>query len=153
MELYVAKCQDLRINASKQQMTRFFEIIVKNQQAQCGRKLNLSECGLGDSCLQVISKILKKKSTFAQVDLSKNDFSNDGLRILAETMRDHNSTVVHLDLGGNHIGPEGTMHLLQCLLNHPSLVSLNLANNDCYKNKIKIGQKGAEALKFLLQSP
>lgn len=33
MELYVAKCQDLRINAGKQQMTRFFEIILKNQQA------------------------------------------------------------------------------------------------------------------------
>ena len=33
------------------------------------------------------------------------------------------------------------------------MVSLNLANNDCYKNKLKIGQKGAEALNSLLASP
>lgn len=44
------------------------------------------------------------------------------------------------------------MHLFQCLKNHPSLVSLNLANTDCYKNNIKIGQKSAEALKSLLMS-
>lgn len=55
-----------------------------------------------------------------------------------------------MNIGGNHIGPEGTTHLFQSLENHPSLVSLDLANNDCYKNKIKIGQKGAEALKNLL---
>lgn len=59
----------------------------------------------------MVSKILQKSQAFAQVDLSKNDFSNEGLRILAETLRDHNSTVVHLNIGGNPIGPEGTMHL------------------------------------------
>jgi len=30
LQLYVAKCQDLKINASKGQMVRFFEIMVKN---------------------------------------------------------------------------------------------------------------------------
>jgi Ran GTPase-activating protein (RanGAP) involved in mRNA processing and transport len=113
----------------------------------------LSDCGLGDASLQVVSKILKKNTLFARVDLSKNDFSNEGLKVLADTLRAHNSTVVHLDIGGNHIGPEGTMYLFQALQNHPSIVSLNLANNDCYKNKIKIGQKSAEALKALLSAP
>jgi hypothetical protein len=31
--------------------------------------------------------------------------------------------------------------------------SLDLANNDCYKNKVKIGAKGAEELSFLLRHP
>ena len=151
MQLYVAKCQDLKINASKQQMVRFFDIIRQNHPVK-SRKLNLSDCGLGDYSLNVVAKIIKTNSAWASVDLSKNDFSNEGLRILAETIKDFNSTIVHLSLGGNHIGPEGTMHLFQCLKNHPSLVSLNLANTDCYKNKIKIGQKSAEALKSLLMS-
>lgn len=132
-------------------MVRFFEIVKSNQVSS--RKLNLSDCGLGDTCINVVAKIIKKSTVFAQVDLSKNDFTNEGLRVLAETLRDFNSTIVHLNIGGNHIGPEGTMHLFQALQGHPSLVSLNLANNDCHKHKIKIGQKSAEALKFLLTSP
>ena len=72
--------------------------------------------------------------------------------MLAETIKDHNSVIVKLNIGGNHIGQEGTTHLFQSLENHPSLVSLDLANNDCYKNKIKIGQKGAEALKNILSA-
>lgn len=152
LQLYVAKCQDLKINATKQQMVRFFDIIKQNHPVK-NRKLNFCDCGLGDASLHVVAKLLKKNTTWASVDLSKNDFSNEGLKVLAETLRDYNSTVVHLSLGGNHIGTEGTMHLFQCLKNHPSLVSLNLANTDCYKNKIKIGHKSAEALKVLLESP
>ena len=114
MQLYVAKCFDLKINASKAQMVRFFEII-KNNQSGSSRKLNLSDCGFGDSCLLVLSKILKRNTNFSQVDLSKNDFSNEGLRALADSLRDFNSTIVHLNIGGNHIGPEGTMYLFQAL--------------------------------------
>lgn len=50
MQLYVAKCQDLKINASKHQMMRFFEI-VRNNHDRVSRKMNLSDCGLGDQCL------------------------------------------------------------------------------------------------------
>lgn len=87
------------------------------------------------------------------MDLSKNDFSSEGLRLIADSLRDSNSTVIHLNLGGNHISTEGTTYLFQALTGHPSLVSLNLANNDCYKNKIKITNKSAEALRDLLVEP
>lgn len=33
------------------------------------------------------------------------------------------------------------------------MTSLSLANNDCYKNKVKIGAKGAEELGNLLKHP
>ena len=39
------------------------------------------------------------------------------------------------------------------MTDHPSLVSLNMANSDCYKNKIKIGTKGAEEMHLMLESP
>ena len=146
LQLYVAKCQDLKINASKQQMIRFFDIMVKNHQSTNIRKLNLSDAGLGDACLQVVAKILKNGESFAHVDLSKNFFTNQGLRVIGETLKKHNTSVIHLKLGGNHISADGASYLFQCLENHPSIVSLDLANNDCYKNKLKIGVKGALAL-------
>lgn len=42
---------------------------------------------------------------------------------------------------------------MKSLTGHESLVSLNLANNDCYKNRIKISAKGAEELCQLLRHP
>jgi len=35
---------------------------------------------------------------------------------------------------------------------HPGITSIDLANNDCYKSKIKIGAKGAESLCSLLKN-
>ena len=146
LALYIAKCQDLRINTSKQQMHRFFDSIVKNHQTEGTRKLNLADLALGDSALSVVTKILRNNKKFAQVDLSKNNFSCSGLKQLASVIERHNTTIVHLNIGGNAIQIEGTTHLFRCLQGHPSLTSLDLANNDCYKNKIKIGAKGAEEL-------
>jgi len=48
---------------------------------------------------------------------------------------------------------EGAISLFKSLVGHPSMTSLDLANNDCYKNKVKIGAKGAEELGCLLRHP
>ena len=58
-----------------------------------------------------------------------------------------------MSLGGNNIQTEGAVQLFRSLVGHPSLTSLDLANNDCYKNKVKIGAKGAEELSTLLSHP
>ena len=134
-------------------MLRFFDLILKNHKEEGTRKLNLGDMALGDTALQVVARILKNNSKFSQVDLSKNCFSNTGLKQLGLILARHNDTIVHLDIGGNHIQTEGAMSLFKSLANHPSLVSLNLANNDCYKNKIKIGAKGAEELHRMLSEP
>lgn len=84
-------------------MQRFFEIIVKNHPVEGTRKLNLADMALGDTALEIVAKILKRNTQFAQLDLSKNCFSNSGLRCVAKTLAKHNSTLVHLDIGGNHI--------------------------------------------------
>lgn len=153
LSLYVAKCQDLQINTSKQQMIRFFDLIVANHATADTRKLNLADMALGDQSIQVVCKILKNNTKFAQVDLSKNCFTNNGLKQLAKVLQKDNSTVVHLNLGGNSIQTEGAVVLLKSLTGHVSLTSLNIANNDCYKNKVKIGAKGAEELGNLLHNP
>ena len=48
-----------------------------------------------------------------------------------------NDTLVHLDIGCNQMGTEGALVLFEALKYHPSLISLKLANSDCYKNKNK----------------
>ena len=131
-------------------MLRFFDSIVKNHEIEGTRKLNLADLALGDASLSVITRILKNNKKFAQIDISKNCFTCYGLKQLALVLAKHNDTIVHLNIGGNAIQIEGSIHLFRCLQGHPSLTSLDLANNDCYKNKIKIGAKGAEELQLML---
>ena len=90
LQLYVAKCQDLVINTSKQQMLRFFDMIVKNHKEQGTRKLNFSDMALGDQAIHVICKIIKNNTKFAELDLSKNCFTNAGLKQLAKVMEGNN---------------------------------------------------------------
>lgn len=153
LQLYVAKCQDLVINTSKQQMLRFFDMVIKLHKEKGTRKLNFADMALGDSAIDVICKIIKDNAQFAELDLSKNCFSNTGLKQLAKVLQSHNTTIIHLSLGGNNITTEGAVLLFRSLIGHESLTSLDLANNDCYKNKVKIGAKGAEELGNLLRHP
>ena len=97
--------------------------------------------------------MIKNSGKFAELDLSKNCFTGESMKLLAPTLELHNTSLVHLSLGGNSIQTDGAIHLFRCLQGHESLVSLNLANTDCYKNKIKIGTKGAEELSALLSHP
>lgn len=61
-------------------MLRFFDSIVKNHEIEGTRKLNLADLALGDASLSVITKILKNNKKFAQVDISKNCFTCNGLK-------------------------------------------------------------------------
>ena len=95
-------------------MNRFFEIVEKNHTGGT-RKLNLSDMGLGDAALKVVAKILKNNKTFSQVNLSKNIFSNAGLKELALVLANNNNTIVHLNIGANLISIEGATYLFKCL--------------------------------------
>lgn len=63
---------------------------------------------------------------------------------------------MHLDVGCNSIAVDGAIALFEALKYQQSIISLSLANKDCYKHKNKygvaclyeyrIGTKGAIAL-------
>ena len=67
-------------------MLRFFDLVVKNHKVVGTRKLNLAEMALGDQSLTVICKIIKNNTKFAELDLSKNCFTNAGLKQLARVI-------------------------------------------------------------------
>ncbi len=58
-KLFISKCYDLRINASRQQMYRFFELLEQKNLAN-PRKLDLTDMSLGDSCMVIVAKIIHK---------------------------------------------------------------------------------------------
>ena len=69
VKLFEAKCKDLKIPASKDQMVRFFEVFSRNQYfgKSSGRKLNLADCGIGDYSMDIICKIIKRNTHFSQL--------------------------------------------------------------------------------------
>lgn len=56
-------------------------------------------------------------------------------------------------LSNNQLAGEGVSYLLQALTGHQYITSLELMNRDRGSNKLKFGQKGAEALESLLSHP
>ena len=48
-----------------------------------------------------------------------------------------NTNIIHIQLGCNLISSEGTEALFEALKNQESIVSIDMANIDCYKNKNK----------------
>lgn len=56
--------------------------------------------------------------------------------MFAERLLDNNS-IVHLNIGCNQISTEGAAYLFEVMKKQTSIISLSLANNDCYKNKNK----------------
>lgn len=85
--------------------------------------------------------------------MSKNAFTNVGLKALSTVLKKDNSTVVHINIGGNNIQSDGATKFFKALESHTSIVSINFSNSDCYKNKVKMGTKGAECLKKTLLNP
>ena len=58
------------------------------------------------------------------------------MKMFAERLLDNNS-IVHLNIGCNQISTEGAAYLFEVMKKQTSIISLSLANNDCYKNKNK----------------
>jgi hypothetical protein len=99
----MAKCTDLQIPASKQQVVRFFDIFERNNEKFKKRTLFLSDMGLGDQCMIVLDRIIQNNSNFAQLDISKNQISNAGLKSLGLCLKQGNCPLVHINLGGNNV--------------------------------------------------
>ena len=117
------------------------------------RKLDLSDMGIEDEAMKIVVKIIiKSPQTFSQLNLSKNIFRDEGLKMLALFLKDDQS-FMHVDVSGNSITQEGSEFFFEQLAGQVYLTSLVFANKDCKGSKIKMGLRGAVALKQTLSRP
>ena len=97
-QLFGAKCADLRINATSKQLVRFVEIFDSKNQKDA-RRLSFSDMGLGDWALEVVCQVVREVQPWS-LDLSKNLFSESGLKTLSSELANSHS-VAHVNLSGN----------------------------------------------------
>ena len=71
-------------------------------------------------------------SSLIYLNLSGNHIENEGLIKLGECLK-FNSSLIYIDLSSNHIGNEGIIQLKKCLKSNSSLIYLDLHNNETDK--------------------
>ena len=104
--------------------------------------------GLGNNSVEVIAQqITLVRPT--SLDLSKNSFTEQGLRTLADAVSKLDS-LIHLSLSGNAISSDSALYFFNAVQFSTHLTSLELRNSENFISKIKIGTKGAYALKSVM---
>lgn len=87
---------------------RFIEIF-DSKNVKDSRKLSFADLALGDSSMDVVGQIVRDVRPWS-LDLSKNNFSDTGLASISAELQ-NSTSVVHLNLSGNQITPEGAQSL------------------------------------------
>lgn len=73
--------------------------------------MNLSDMSLGDQSMKVVCKIIdSSKEAYCRLDLSKNQFKDEGIKELSQ-MLVRNTSILHLNISDNSITAEGATML------------------------------------------
>ena len=98
--LFCQKCIDLDIPLKEELLNRFTDLI----KLKCvNRVIDLTDCKLGLNSMMVLSEILfKNKDNYSRLILSKNNFGDNGIEILLDSIKD-NSGILELNLSSNNI--------------------------------------------------
>ena len=100
--------------------------------------------------MTVVCKIINTSNdAYSRLDLSKNQFKDEGVKVLSQTLI-RNTSIFHLNISDNLITAEGAEMLFLSLNNHQYITSIKMANRDCQKSRVRIGNRGAFALRQML---
>ena len=113
------------------QERRFVEQMRRNVR---GRHLCFADCEFGPEAARVVAALVRCKDAFATLDLRKNNLGNEGVKHLCGGLV-ANTSLVHIDVGNNDIGPEGSTMLFETLARSSSggggsVVSLDFSNKE-----------------------
>jgi len=133
-ELFYQKCKDLNVPIKDELMKRFINFI---KEKCVNRVINLSECFLGFNSMLVLTDILKNDFEIcSRIILTKNDFGDEGIEILLESLKG-NDNLVELNLSSNNLGVNGGMAIFNFLLDQNSIICLDLSSKEgLYRNRI-----------------
>ena len=144
-ELYFAKCLDLKLDPSENQLHRFLDFCRSSMK---GRKIKLRDCGLGTNCCEIFADILKNYD-ISKLDLRKNIIGNEGIKELCKGISETTS-LMHIDLGSNDITSDGANYFFSKIQDNQYLYSINMANVDgLHRNRL--GSNGCKGLNKLLK--
>lgn len=98
--------------------------------------ISLSDQGLHDEDIKILSEHLKINSSVLTVDLNNNKISDRGIQFLTERLQNH-SSIKYIDLGENFITENGASDLKKFLSGYPGIINLNLLGNHISKKNRK----------------
>ncbi|XP_074854069.1 NACHT, LRR and PYD domains-containing protein 4-like isoform X2 [Carettochelys insculpta] len=75
------------------------------------QKLVLWDCHLTDACCEDLSSLLSTNQSLRELNLSSNNLSYSGVKLLCEGLKHSDSKLEKLDLSENHIDEETTKEL------------------------------------------
>ncbi|KAF4097465.1 hypothetical protein G5714_021473 [Onychostoma macrolepis] len=139
-ELNLSECElgDTRVN----------QITALLQDKHC--KLNtliLRKCGLTEESCSALATVLRSNSSLKELDMSKNNLQDSGVKKLQNGLENTNCTLQKLSLSDCSITEEGYIALASALRSNPShLIELDLTGNDPARS-------GVKQLNDLLQDP
>ena len=145
--LFCQKCIDLDIPLKEELLNRFTDLI----KLKCvNRVIDLTDCKLGLNSMMVLSEILfKNKDNYSRLILSKNNFGDNGIEILLDSIKD-NSGILELNLSSNNITQRGGKIIFDFLLNQNSIISLDLSSDEG-TNRNRICAEGIRPIEEVLQ--
>ncbi|XP_042282312.1 NACHT, LRR and PYD domains-containing protein 12-like isoform X2 [Thunnus maccoyii] len=98
---------------------------------KASKKALLGDCNLTDKCCEFISSVLSFKSSgLEELELSRNQLQDSGIKLLSDGLKNPNCKLQRLRLAGCQITDSGCAALVSSLrLNHDHLRVLDLARN------------------------
>ena len=146
--LFHQKCIDLDIPLKDELLNRFTDLI----KVRCiNRVIDLSDCKLGLNSMLVLSEILfNYKDNYSRLILSKNDFGDNGIEVLLNSIRDNNN-ILELNLSSNNITPRGGNKIFEFLINQNSIISLDLSSEEG-TNRNRICAEGVRLIEEVLKN-
>lgn len=113
---------------------------------QRDHKIILKDQGMGYQSAEIIGKnIIYENDNLVEIDLSSNQLQSN-FKIIAQAVRS-NTRLVALTMKNNQInGHEHSDDIKMMIHNHPTLVKLDLSNEEMNINKNKLRNHGAISL-------
>ncbi|CAH8461801.1 hypothetical protein MS3_00010143 [Schistosoma haematobium] len=144
IDIYKDNCMKLKCNAIKSVINRLEKL--------CTTKyINFSELHLSKLKFQPVSNLLKECNELEILDLSYNNFENDGL-ILVKYLLEEFAFLRHINLSGNHLNQEAFVLLQSILTKNTQMDTLILKDariNDTGAVMIASGLRTNTRLKML----
>ena len=119
--------------------------------AKCvNRVIDLSDCKLGFRSMVILTEIIKiNDDNFSKLILSKNNFNDDCIELLINSIRENNN-IIELNLSSNGMTPKGGNLLFEFLLNQNSIISFDISSSDGI-NRNRICAEGVKLIEEVLK--